>query len=71
LLALSAAAIALVVGSIGAWFFLSKVMETAFIFSPVAAFGAVALSLSLALLIGFASSWRALGAKAAPYLRNE
>jgi putative ABC transport system permease protein len=71
LLALSAAAIALLVGSIGAWFFLSKVMEAQFVFSPVAAFGAVALSLSLALLIGFASSWRALGAKAAPYLRNE
>jgi putative ABC transport system permease protein len=71
LLALSAAAIALVIGSIGAWFFLSRVMETAFVFSAPAAFGAVGLSLSLALLIGFASSWRALGAKAAPFLRNE
>lgn len=71
LLALSAAAIALVIGSIGAWFFLSRVMETDFVFSAAAAFGAVALSLSLALVIGFASSWRALGAKAAPFLRNE
>ncbi|WP_395019494.1 ABC transporter permease [Dongia sp.] len=71
LLALSAAAIALLVGSVGAWFFLTRVMDTAFVFSPAAALGAVGLSLSLALLIGFASSWRALGAKAAPYLRNE
>ncbi len=71
LLALSAAAIALVIGSIGAWFFLSRVMETDFAFSAPAALGAVALSLALALVIGFASSWRALGAKAAPYLRNE
>jgi putative ABC transport system permease protein len=71
LLAVSAAAIALVIGTIGAWFFLSQVMETDFIFSGVAAFGAVGLSLALALVIGFASSWRALGAKAAPYLRNE
>jgi putative ABC transport system permease protein len=71
LLALSAAAIALLVGSVGAWFFLSRVLETDFVFSAPAALGAVALSLSLALLIGFASSWRALGAKAAPYLRNE
>lgn len=71
LLALSAAVIALLVGSIGAWFFLNRVMETEFVFSAAAAFGAVALSLALALVIGFASSWRALGAKAAPYLRNE
>jgi len=71
LLALSAAAIALLVGSIGAWFFLSRVMETQFVFSAGAALGAVALSLALALVIGFASSWHALGAKAAPYLRNE
>jgi putative ABC transport system permease protein len=71
LLALSAAAIALLVGSVGAWFFLSRVLETDFVFSAPAALGAVALSLCLALLIGFASSWRALGAKAAPYLRNE
>ena len=71
LLAFSAAAIALAIGSIGAWIFLDRVMETGFVFSAGAAFGAVALSLALALVIGFASSWRALGAKAAPYLRNE
>ena len=71
LLALSAAAIALAIGSIGAWIFLNTVMEAEFVFSPTAALGAIALSLALALVIGFASSWRALGAKAAPYLRNE
>jgi hypothetical protein len=31
----------------------------------------VLLSLAVTLAIGFASSWRALGAKAAPYLRND
>lgn len=71
LLALSAAAIALVIGSVGAYVFLDRVMETKFVFSAPAAFGAVALSLGLALVVGFAASWRALGAKAAPYLRNE
>jgi putative ABC transport system permease protein len=71
LLALSAAAIALGIGSIGAYIFLDRVMETKFVFSAAAAFGAVALSLILALVVGFAASWRALGAKAAPYLRNE
>ena len=39
LLALSAAAIALLVGSVGAWFFLNRVMETDFVFSAAAAFG--------------------------------
>jgi putative ABC transport system permease protein len=71
LLAFSAAAIALVIGSIGAYVFLDRVMDTRFVFSATAALGAVALSLALALVIGFAASWRALGAKAAPYLRNE
>jgi predicted lysophospholipase L1 biosynthesis ABC-type transport system permease subunit len=46
-------------------------METRFVFAASAAFGAVAVSLAVALLIGFASSWRILGAKTAPYLRNE
>lgn len=71
LLALSAATIALIIGSVGAYVFLDRVMETKFVFSAPAAFGVVALSLALALLVGFAASWRALGAKAAPYLRNE
>ena len=31
----------------------------------------LALSLALALVLGFWGSWRALGAKAAPFLRNE
>ena len=71
LLAFSAAAIALAIGSVGAALFLDRVMESKFVFSAMAAFGAVGLSLALALVVGFAASWRALGAKAAPYLRNE
>jgi len=31
----------------------------------------VALAVVLALALGFAGAWRALGVKAAPYLRNE
>jgi putative ABC transport system permease protein len=31
----------------------------------------LALALGLALVLGFWGSWRALGARAAPYLRNE
>jgi putative ABC transport system permease protein len=71
LLALSAAVIALAIGSVGAYFFLARVMDARFVFAGSAAFGAVAVSLVIALVIGFASSWRVLGAKTAPYLRNE
>jgi predicted lysophospholipase L1 biosynthesis ABC-type transport system permease subunit len=46
-------------------------MDARFVFAGSAAFGAVAVSLVIALVIGFASSWRVLGAKTAPYLRNE
>lgn len=71
LLAIATALIALLLGSLGAYIFLTQVMETSWIFSLPLALGVVLLSLGVTLAIGFASSWRALGAKAAPYLRNE
>jgi len=33
--------------------------------------GTLGLAILLTLALGFAGTWRALGAKAAPYLRNE
>ncbi len=71
LLALATALIALLLGSLGAYVFLTRVMEATWSFSLPLALGAVLLSLAVTLAIGFASSWRALGAKAAPYLRND
>lgn len=62
---------ALGVGSVGAYFFLTKVMESGWTFDLPLILGIIALSLILALGLGFAGSWRALGARAAPYLRNE
>lgn len=70
-LASLSAALALVIGSAGAWLFLTKVMESSWTFDPVLAMGILAIALVLALGLGFAGSWRALGARAAPYLRNE
>nr|WP_298683805.1 FtsX-like permease family protein [uncultured Dongia sp.] len=65
------ALIALVVGSIGAYFFLTQVMESQWTFDAPLALGILGISLILALGLGFAGSWRALSARAAPYLRNE
>lgn len=65
------ALIALVIGSVGAYFFLTEVMESSWTFDAPLALGILAISLVLALGLGFAGSWRALSARSAPYLRNE
>jgi putative ABC transport system permease protein len=71
LLGLAAALIAALIGSIAAYFVLTQVMHAPWTFLA----GDVALTAVLAtlftLLIGFAGTWHALGAKAAPFLRNE
>ena len=65
------AILALGIGSTGAYFFLTKVMESSWVFDLPLILGILLLSLLLAVGLGFAGSWRALGARAAPYLRNE
>ena len=71
LLGLATALIAAVLGSLSAWAVLRWIMEVDWTFIPdtviIAAFG----SLSVTLAFGFAGTWRALGQKAAPLLRNE
>ena len=70
-LASLSAILALVIGSAGAWLFLTQVMESSWNFDLPLAMGILVIALVLALGLGFAGSWRALGARAAPYLRNE
>jgi len=71
LVAVASAVIALGIGSLGAYIFLTQVLKIGWSFPPVLAFGIIALSLAVTLSVGFLGSWRALRAKAAPYLRNE
>jgi putative ABC transport system permease protein len=71
LLALVSAALAILLGTLGAWLFLKLRLETELAIAPAALAGVLALALGLALVLGFWGSWRALGARAAPYLRNE
>jgi putative ABC transport system permease protein len=41
------------------------------VFLPAPLLWTVGLAILLTLVLGFAGTWRALGVKAAPYLRNE
>jgi len=71
LLGLLAAAVASLLGTLAAYLVMTEVMRTDWVFLP----GAVALStgvaLVLTLVLGYAGTWRALGASPAAYLRND
>lgn len=71
LLALVSAALAIILGTCGAWLFLYLKLDTDLVVAPAVLAGVLGLALALALVLGFWGSWRALGAKAAPFLRNE
>jgi putative ABC transport system permease protein len=70
LLGLATAVFGVAAGSIAAWLVLAGIMEVPFSFLPGPALGAAAAALLLTLLFGLAGTWRVLGAKAAPVLRN-
>lgn len=71
LLAVVSAALAILLGIVGAWLFLTLNVEAGLVVTPGILAGILVLALALALVLGFWGSWRALGAKAAPFLRNE
>ncbi len=71
LLGLLTTAVAAAVGSLTAYMVLSVVMGMPFIFLPAAVAGTAAAALAATLLLGLAGTWRALGQRAAPLLRNE
>ena len=67
---LATAVFAVIAGAAAAWIVLEAVMEIDFAFLPGSALLAAAAALLLTLLIGLAGTWRVLGQKAAPVLRN-
>jgi putative ABC transport system permease protein len=71
LLGLLTAAVAVAVGSLAAFLILSAVMGMPFTFLPGAVVGTAAAALAATLALGLAGTWRALGQRAAPLLRNE
>jgi putative ABC transport system permease protein len=71
LLGVVTAVIAAAIGTVAAYLVLTQVMRAEWIFLPQAVAGTAVLSTLLTLVLGFAGTWKALGAKAAPLLRNE
>jgi putative ABC transport system permease protein len=71
LLGLATAALAAVLGTVAAYLVLTRIMHQDWTFLPGATLLTALLATVLTLAVGYAGTWRALGAKAAPYLRNE
>jgi putative ABC transport system permease protein len=71
LLGLVTALIASVIGTVAAWAVVTEVMKFEFSFDPLAVTGAATIAIVVTLALGFYGTWRALGQKAAPLLRNE
>ena len=70
LLGLVIAAIAAIAGTVAGWAILVFAMKSDFAFSMTAVAGSASLSVVLTVLLGLVGTWRALGQKAAPMLRD-
>jgi putative ABC transport system permease protein len=66
-----AALVAGALGAIAAYFLVTRLMKTEWVFLPVPLLWTVALATLLTLTLGFAGTWRALGTKPARFLRDE
>jgi putative ABC transport system permease protein len=71
LLGIATSLISAVIGTLTAWAIVVFLMDMAWVFIPAAVWTTIAICLIVTLIIGFAGTWRALGQKAAPLLRNE
>ncbi len=71
LLGVTAGVIAAGLGTLAGYLVVTRLMHADWRFLPDAVIANVALCLALALVIGFAGTWRALGRKVAPVLRHE
>ncbi|MEX2200602.1 MAG: FtsX-like permease family protein [Dongiaceae bacterium] len=71
LLGMAAAILALLLGHVAAWALVTFLLETPWSFDPAIALIIVVGGTLAAMVLGFLGTWRVLGTKAAPYLRNE
>ena len=58
-------------GTSSAYLLVTRLMDSEWVFLPGPVLWTVALAIVLTLILGFAGTWRALGAKPAAFLRNE
>ncbi|MEO1380658.1 MAG: FtsX-like permease family protein, partial [Pseudomonadota bacterium] len=70
LLGLATAIFALAAGGVAAWFVVNRIMTLPWSFSPTLAIVTIFVSLICTVGFGLAGTWRVLGQKAAPVLRN-
>ena len=70
ILGLATGAIAAAVGTLTAWAVVTYLMNMAWTFLPGVVAATVAAAVALTVTAGFAGTWRALGQKSAPHLRN-
>ena len=70
LLGLATGLVAAAVGTVTAWAVVVFLMRAPWVFLPGVVAATTAASVLLTMVAGFAGTWRALGQKAAPYLRN-
>jgi putative ABC transport system permease protein len=70
ILGLVTAVFALVAGGIAAWYVITQIMGGSFVLMPVTAAGAALVALILTVGFGLIGTWRVLGEKPAPVLRN-
>ena len=59
------------IGTLAAYALVTGPMNSDWVFLPGPLLATAAIAVLLTLLLGFAGTWHALGAKPAPYLRNE
>jgi len=70
ILGLATAVFATAAGAVAAWFVVENVMNFSFRFDPAAAGTAAITAVVLTVALGLIGTWRALGQKPAPVLRN-
>lgn len=70
MLGLVTALFALAAGGVAAWFVVARIMEFPYLFLPEIAVATVVLALVLTVGFGLTGTWRILGQKAAPVLRE-
>lgn len=70
LIGLATALFALAAGGVAAWFVVARIMKLSSHFSPEVALATVVFALAITVGLGLLGTWRVLGQKAAPILRD-
>ncbi len=70
LLGLTTAIFAILAGTLAAWFVISAIMDFEFLFQPAISLTTITAALIMTIGLGLAGTWRILGLKPAPFLRE-